>query len=338
VARLAPNQSALFGVPTDASSAPVQLAPTLTSPRGAPYELRIDRDSRLLVYGTDQDAGDVNELYAVPLDGSAPPLKLSGALVAGGDVMAGVLLVDGRALYRADQELDERVELYSVPLDGSSPPVKLSGALVAGGDVREAFEVTPDGRRVVYIADQDADERVELYSAPVDGSAAPVKLNATLVPGGDVVSTPGIPFRISPDGRRVVYRADQVRDEVLELYSVPIDRSGPPLQISGFLPAGGDVLAEFEVTADGREVLYVADQRLDDVFELFRTPIDRIKESRRASALLVEGGDVLGARGIPQIEVAPDSRVLYLADQDVDGAIEVFLTSSGRRHSHLLRR
>lgn len=257
--------------------------------------------------------------------------------MSGGDVLPDFLLVAGRAIYRADQEVDERIELYTVPLDGSSPPLKLSGAPVSGGDVRAAFQVSPDGSRVVFLADREADERVELFSVPIDGSSGPVKLNAGLVAGGDVVSTSGFPFRISPDGTRVVYRADQARDEVFELYSVPIDR-GPALQISGLLPAGGDVLGDFEIGADGREVLYVADQDADDVFELFRTPIDRIKASRKISAPLVAGGDVLGANGIPRIEVAPDSRVLYIADQDVDGVFELYLTSSGRRHPLVLPR
>ena len=40
-----------------------------------------------------------------------------------------------------------------------------------------AFTVSPDGQTAVYIADQDTAGRFELYSTPVDGSAAPTKIS-----------------------------------------------------------------------------------------------------------------------------------------------------------------
>ncbi len=47
--------------------------------------------------------------------------------------------------------------------------------------------------------------------------APATKLNMPLPAGGSVVE-----FRITPDGSRVVYRADQDVDNVFELYSVPV--------------------------------------------------------------------------------------------------------------------
>jgi len=46
--------------------------------------------------------------------------------------------------------------------------------------VREA-RISPDGSRVVYLADQDADELLELYSVPIDGGMS-MRLNADLPP------------------------------------------------------------------------------------------------------------------------------------------------------------
>lgn len=40
-----------------------------------------------------------------------------------------------------------------------------------------AFTLSPDAQWVVYQADQDTDERCELFAVPTDGSRAAVKLN-----------------------------------------------------------------------------------------------------------------------------------------------------------------
>src|SRR6185369_6050979 len=106
--------------------------------------------------------------------------------------------------------------LSSVPLDGSAAGASLTPAFVAGGSV-EHYELSPNSDRVVYLADQDVNERFELYSAPFDGSAAAVRLNGDLVANGDVAG-PAFPtsegaFQITPDGQRVVYRADQRTNE-----------------------------------------------------------------------------------------------------------------------------
>ena len=167
-----------------------------------------------------------------------------------------------RVLYVADQEVDERFELYGVAIDGSSAPVRLSGALVAGGDAL-AFETTPDGGRVLYLADQEVDERVELYSVPGAGGPA-VKLSA-----GAHVDV----FHFDPQGARVVYRA-RVGAGPFELFSAPVDGSQPPVRLNSALVSGGQVEPDFRISPDGAWVAYVADQRADEVRELFAVPIE----------------------------------------------------------------
>jgi hypothetical protein len=115
-------------------------------------------------------------------------------------------------------------ELYSAPIDGSAAPVKLNGTLPSGGGVL-SFLLSPDGARVLYLADQSVNGRFELWSVPTDRSSAPVRVNGTLVTGGDVSESGASPlepsFGISPDGTRAVYLADQNTDGVVELYSAP---------------------------------------------------------------------------------------------------------------------
>ena len=90
---------------------------------------------------------------------------------------------------------------------------KLNGALVSGGNVTGFFKISPDSSRVVYRADQQTNDVIELYSVPLVGGSE-TKLNGALVSGGEVFD-----FQISPDSSRVVYKADQQTNEVVEFYS-----------------------------------------------------------------------------------------------------------------------
>ena len=92
--------------------------------------------------------------------------------------------------------------------------VKLNGSLAAGGDVT-TFLISPDSRRVVYRANQQAINVFELYGTPLEGPAfAGIKLNGPLTINGSVKDS----FRIGPDNGRVLYIADQDTDEMSELY------------------------------------------------------------------------------------------------------------------------
>ena len=71
---------------------------------------------------------------------------------------------------------------------------------------------------------------VTLITEPA--GAGLVKLNTALPFGGDVDS---YGFQFSPDGSRVLYRADQETDNVLELYSVAAG-GGTPVKLNTPLP------------------------------------------------------------------------------------------------------
>ena len=65
--------------------------------------------------------------------------------------------------------------------------------------------ISPDAARVVYVADQQTDDVVEVFSVPIGGGTA-TRLNGPLTAGGDVL---GNSPAISPDSDRVAYIADQ---------------------------------------------------------------------------------------------------------------------------------
>jgi Tol biopolymer transport system component len=203
----------------------------------------------------------------------------------------------------------------------AAEPIKLNGPLVANGDVITQ-QFSPDSSRVLYLADQDADNVQEIYSVPSTGGAA-VKLNGPLVAGGDVAFS-GLAF--SPDSSLVLYHADQDADGVGEIYSVP-SAGGTAVKLNGPLVAGGDVSFSgpaFRFSPDSSRVLYVADQDTDTVQEIYSVPSTG-GAAVKLNGPLVAGGNV-STNGLA---FSPDSsRVLYVADQDTDTVQEIYSVPS----------
>ncbi len=66
-------------------------------------------------------------------------------------------------VYTADQEVDGVTELYAASIFGGAVQ-KLNGTLTAGGGVYYAsIKIAPDSRAVIYRADQEVDEKFELF-------------------------------------------------------------------------------------------------------------------------------------------------------------------------------
>lgn len=275
----------LHVVPVDGSAPPSVLASGPTF--GGHFEAGNDGEHVLFVGGTNG-----KRLWSVPQDGSAPALELSGPMVSGGGLGSGnddriFQSPDGAWIaFVADKETRSLNELYVVPVDGSSAARKLSGPLGTAGNVGpdsfpatddahlfDAVEFTPDGTRVLYIADATVYQVNELFSVPVDGSSAPVPVSE--VPFG---LRSGVEYllRFSPDGERVVFRGAQFAHEVVELWSAPVDGSAAPVRLNTLPVPGGDVLgglrSNFDLTADGN-VVYLADQDVNGTPELFAAPL-----------------------------------------------------------------
>ena len=258
----------LTSFPVD-GSAPAFQFESSGVPSTAPFELTPDGATVVYPAGPPPFV-----LRAAPVDGSSPSLALGLT-----PEVQRLMVSATHAVYveREDAPLDEEIErLRSVPLDGSGPVVTIR----EGSFYYQVFHdvlISPDGARVVFLQATTSSVS-ELWSAPIDGSAPPVKLNTTLVSGGSVTgsSSFGRGFALSPDSTRVVYRADQDVDERHELFSVPI-AGGTPVRLhavpSGSRDVDAGIYTSFRIAPDGL-VLFRANHAVSTRFDLYSVPLD----------------------------------------------------------------
>jgi len=214
-------------------------------------------DSSKVVYLADEEQDDSFELFAVFPDGTGH-VKLNKPLASS---TADVSFESNpkwapdssRFAYVAQQDNAAKMELYTVKPDGSGN-VKVSGNMVFGGNVVNAYGGwAPDSSRIIYRADQESDERVELYSASPLGGETPIKLNDTLVSNGDVNI-----FKWLPDGSRVIYRANEDNSSRSELYSVQSNGSDH-LKLNSTL-TGTQQVRNYILAPDSSKVAFFSDQ------------------------------------------------------------------------------
>ncbi len=301
--------------------------------------------------------------------------RIGWALFDDGDVKTFKISADGKyVVFIADRDTDEVFELYSVPIHGGTP-VKLNGSMPVDGDIyfsepelvqEYKFQISSDSLRVVYLADQDANDVVELYSVPITGGAT-IQLNQELVTDGDVYS-----FALSPVSGIAVFRADQVVNDQYELFSIPIVGGVAPVKLNKTYTEVGKDVYEFEISPNGAWVVYRSNQDPGNNAELFRNAIGGgdilklhedlalghdvwdFKITPNSAGVVFKGeleswvDDLYGtwmngstiatpkkysslpddARWINAYEISPDSsRVVYIADQETVDIQELYSNS-----------
>ena len=273
---------------------------------GGVFAYAVSPDGSRVVYGADPEIRSIDGLFSVPTAGGAVTPLIEDVDITAREFLA--ISSDGGRVVYVRRGTNGAEELFSIPVLGGAE-VKLNPPFSSDRSVR-AFVLA--GSRVIYWADQDTNDE-ELYSVPITGGTA-VKLNGALA--SDEVQDD---FQVSPDGSRVVYRAAHDSVGVEELYSAPTDGSVAAVKLNGAL-ASSEVDDPFIISPDGTRVVYVAAQETAGVFELYSAPIDGSAAATKISDTLVEDGDVSS-----HFSIAPDSsRVVYQADQDIDGVQDLY--------------
>jgi hypothetical protein len=260
-------------------------------------------DGRYVIYLATQDDYHSVELYSVDLEDGNTVRKLSPPIESGRDVLWAALTPDdARVVFAGDLNPHWTDELYIAPLDGSGPAELLaeqssfrSPASAAG------IRFSADGALAVYVAPNG------LWSVPLDGSTPPLQLSG--------FPTQGAPssFALMPD--RVVF-TESFSVAGQALYSVALDGSAAPVLLQA---AGGVFVTDYRIAPDGACVVYRADALSDQVYELFRVPIDGSTPPERLNPPLVSNGNVT------EFEIDPFSgRVVYEADAEMSTRFELY--------------
>jgi Tol biopolymer transport system component len=200
---------------------------------------------------------------------------------------------------------------------------KISGSLQADGNVAHnsddlpdnpfllsAYEITPDGQSVIYMADAETDGFVELYRAPIAGGEV-AKLSDPAIVTGNVFE-----FLISPDSQYVVFAAGPSGE--FQLYSAPVTE-GEPVRLREDLPAGSQITVGggFRISPDSTRVVYTLDQ------SSFKSEIFSVSITGGASTKL--NGELVNGSSVAQYpHITNGGRVVYSADQDTDDLTELY--------------
>lgn len=269
-------------------------------------------DSQHIVFRADLDTDETLELYVVPTDGSAGPVRLA-EMVAGGNVASFAITPDSTTVvFSADALVDEQRELFAVPVDGSAAPVVLSQPPVAGGAVT-SFELTTDGSRVVFLGDLRMDGRNDLFLVPVDGSDTSHAISKA--PTGLSVTRFGL---AADDPDIVVYSGELTTAGDEAVYVRGLTGVTAQRQVSVHDVAGSDVVS-FALTPDGDHIVY-SGRLAGPESDLFARPSDLSMGQERLNAR--DGGtpgEVFNFTLVPG-----SSRVLFEAELFAPGEELVF--------------
>ena len=308
-----PGVPELYSVPI-AGGAHTKLNMELASLPGQVRDFLISPTSERVFYAADGAVNNVIELWRVDIDGGAST-RLNAEIGNSYDIFEyAVGLTSGgseRVVYRVGRSTVGGHELWSVATTGTPAAIRISRGMASGGAVDEYFQISPNGNRVLYLADATDNGSFDLYSVAIAGGSS-TQLNGALAGANGVERD----FLISPDSNSAVYRSDEGTDTLIELYSVPLTGGGPT-KLNGELIGGGDVL-DLAISPNGARVVYLADQFLDGLNEIWSVPIGG-GTATRLNGTLPASGDVL------DFAISPDSaRVVYLADQDADTLNELW--------------
>ena len=238
-----------------------------------------------------------SKLYSIPIDGSAPRTLLF-------EELSGLYPIQGEPRYSTDgtrvlfrSQVAGQDHLFSVPSDGSAPAIILNDPLPGGAYVG-SFAVVPDGSGVVFTSNASGSTAWDLWLAPTDGSAAPLRLNDARTLRDNAA------FEIAPDSNRVVYRSGAPTAE--ELLVAPLDGSQTIVALNAPVPAAGGSLG-MHVAPNSETVIFTAQQPVPGRYGLYGAPID----GSGPATLLADSG----ASRITSLEVSADSAwVVFRSD------------------------
>lgn len=225
---------------------------------------RLSPDGQWVAYVADVVSTSATDAFLVDISGTSPgtPVVLND-LARAGDVgtTSGDLgfSPNGQWVHYIASEGDPGDRLYLKDLTNLSATSQLASFDVGSTtqDVDNAVW-SPDGRRVAFRGNVRDSGFDELFFADTQLVGSPVRLNPTLVSGGNVNTISSDDFDWSPDGAFLVYLADQDVDNSIEPYLVSVDDPESATRLSG--TGLGDDTFSVRFASDAEAILYVGEE------------------------------------------------------------------------------
>lgn len=223
----------------------------------------ISPDSRRVVYKITQGTQYIKDIYSVPIIGG-DAVKLNRDLMPDRYVAKFQISPDSKnVLYIANgHQSGDLFSLFNVPITGGTP-IRLNhnGPPVDVNSLQN-MHISPDGKYVIYAAYLMYEGyQQQLYRVLINGG--PVTNLNKPVPSANNA------FYINKHSNQIIYRGPYRSSHFNSLFSRPIF-GGQAIQL--YQPtAATSGIPHHAISIKNNTVFYLADQGLDDIFELYST-------------------------------------------------------------------
>lgn len=269
----------------------------------------ITPDSSRVIFKVYTAASNSAEIFSVPIGGGE--LRLITSLASVGFNRSEFSISPDSTWLRLQvgRATPGELDIYSIPTAGGALTLLNSLPAASIGSPYEVF--SPDSSTVLYRVHPDtADGTPGLWSVPVDGSAAAVRVTGNESLHGLVVTA-----RFTPDSTHIVYQADPAH-LVRGVFSVARG-GGAPVALHPTLPGGSQVFVyDFEISADSSTVvMHVAHTATND-WHLYAAPLSG------GPVVALDSGHPFGS--VAGFALAAGDDVVYWGAMEVLGRTEIY--------------
>ena len=225
------NQAAIYRtlISNPAAVERVSVVPNSNSINGTDFRFAINTSGSHLVYTVQAGSQNLFQLYSYNI-ATRQNVRLSGIDNAARPRF--LINEDGDQVVFIERNLDSGIgSLQVAPINGNGPARELAitgagqslGTSFLDGD----FFIAEGSQRVLYYLESNNGDQRDLYSVNLAGSPTPVKLNSL----ANIVDEEVDRLQLFNSDTQVVYRATDSNSDS-NLFSVPVDASAEPIQIS----------------------------------------------------------------------------------------------------------